>query len=328
MILVAGGAGYIGSHMAKTLIQAKREIVIVDNLSTGHNELIVGGRFLLGDIGDSDFLDSVFSRFPISAVLHFAAYSIVGESVANPLKYYDNNVAKTLTLLKTMIHHQVKRFIFSSTASVFGIPEEIPIVEEARTAPINPYGATKLAVEGLLRDCDYAYGLRFASLRYFNAAGADESAEIGEMHNPETHLIPLVLKAANGERENIVIYGQDYDTPDGSCIRDYIHVYDLAAAHLLALEALESGASSDVYNLGNNRGYSVKEVIKAAVKVTGKSIPVIVGERRAGDPPILIASSTKIQRQLGFMPQFQDIETIIHSAWKWENRKKSGDSFM
>lgn len=320
MILIVGGAGYIGSHMVKALLSSGREVVILDNLSTGHRELVMGGTLIHGDLGDEDVLNQIFSQYPIDAVMHFAAYSLVGESVSNPLKYYENNVAKTAKLLKVMLARGTKRFIFSSSAAVYGEPDEVPITEDCPTRPTNPYGTTKLTVEEMLKDCDRAHGLRFVSLRYFNAAGADPTGCIGENHNPESHLIPLILKAAKGEVPHISIFGTDYSTPDGTCLRDYIHVNDLVQAHFLSLRALEEGNSSKIYNLGNSRGYSVREVIEAAGRVTGRSIPVTEGPRRDGDPEVLIAGSDKIKKELGWAPRFQKLETIIETAWKWHNR--------
>ncbi|MBU4258018.1 MAG: UDP-glucose 4-epimerase GalE [Proteobacteria bacterium] len=317
MILVIGGAGYIGSHMVKELISHGREAVILDNLTTGHRELLPDGEFIKGDLGDENLLHRIFKTYPIHTVMHFAAFSLVGESVQFPLKYFENNVSKTITLLKVMLEHGIKRFIFSSSASVYGEPKEIPITENCPVRPTNPYGASKLIVEDILKECDRAHGLRYVSLRYFNAAGADETGTIGENHHPESHLIPLVLKAAKGEKENITIFGTDYLTDDGTCIRDYIHVTDLSKAHLLAMDALENGESSNIYNLGNSHGYSVKEVIETARQVTGMQIPVKEGPRRTGDPAILVASSEKIKRELGWQPKFQDLETIVKTAWKW-----------
>ncbi len=325
MILVVGGAGYIGTHMVKELVASGREAVILDNLVTGHQELLPGGFFLQGDLGDEVLLRALFRDYPVTTVMHFAASSLVGESVAHPLKYYENNVARTTTLLRIMLEHGVKRFIFSSSAAVYGEPDEVPITEDCPTRPANPYGWTKLIVEGMLRECDLAHGLRFVSLRYFNAAGADESGTIGEDHNPESHLIPLVLKTAQGERGSITIFGTDYNTPDGTCVRDYIHVTDLAAAHLLAMRALEDGAPSRIYNLGNSRGYSVREVIHTAQRVVGRDIPVVEGSRRPGDPAVLIAGSDKIRAELGWQPKYQELDTIVETAWKWHN-KQSGIS--
>ena len=321
-ILVVGGAGYIGSHMVKDLLRTGYEVVIMDNLSTGHRELLPGGIFFEGDLGDGKFLDRIFSEYQISAVMHFAAFSLVGDSMQDPLSYYRNNIAGTIELLAAMVRHNVKCFIFSSSAAVYGEPVEIPIKEDHPCNPTNPYGATKVAVEKLLNDCDYAYGLKSVSLRYFNAAGADESGEIGELHEPETHLIPLVLKVASGEKKNIKIFGTDYPTYDGTCIRDYIHVNDLAQAHLLALEALLSGKESSVYNLGNSKGYSVREVIELSEKITEKTIRTVEVERRPGDPAELIAGSDKIREELGWKPGYEDLETIITTAWKWHTAEK------
>jgi len=320
-ILVVGGAGYIGSHMVKDLLDTGYGVITLDDLSTGHRELVTGGEFIEGGLGDRVLLDNLFSSHTISAVMHFAAFSLVGESVENPLKYYRNNMAATAELLDSMIRHDVKRFIFSSTAAVYGEPVDIPITEAHPCNPTNPYGASKIAVERMLKDCDSAYGLKYISLRYFNASGADESGNIGERHHNETHLIPLILEVATGRRENIKIFGTHYPTPDGTCIRDYIHVSDLTRAHLLALETLMSGGDSAVYNLGNNRGYSVREVIELARKVTGKPIPAIEADKRPGDPAVLIASSDKIKEALGWKPQYEDLETIIKTAWVWHRKE-------
>jgi UDP-glucose 4-epimerase len=316
-ILVVGGAGYIGSHMVKDLLSAGYDVITLDDLSTGHRDLLPRGTFVKGDLGDREVLERLFADHKISAVMHFAAFSLVGESVENPLKYYRNNLAATTNLLSAMIEYGVKRFIFSSTAAVYGEPVEIPITEQHPCNPTNPYGTSKITVEKMLHDCDSAYGLKYISLRYFNAAGADESGVIGERHSRETHLIPLILKVALGERENISIYGTDYPTPDGTCIRDYIHVSDLTQAHLLALQALLSNKESAVYNLGNNRGYSVREVIDLAKKVTGKNIPLLEADRRPGDPARLIASSEKIKSSLGWQPKYENLETILQTAWVW-----------
>ena len=321
-ILVVGGAGYIGSHMVKDLLRAGYEVVTMDNLSTGHHELLPGGIFYEGNLGDGKLLDKIFLKHQISAVMHFAAFSLVGDSMQDPLAYYRNNIAGTIELIAAMVRHNVKYFIFSSSAAVYGEPVEIPIKENHRCNPTNPYGTTKVAVEQLLNDCDYAYGLKFVSLRYFNAAGADESGEIGELHEPETHLIPLVLKAASGGQKNIKIFGTDYPTHDGTCIRDYVHVSDLAQAHLLALEALLSGEGSSVYNLGNSKGYSVREVIELAGKITGKTIRTVEVERRPGDPAELVAASDKIRQDLGWKPEYEDLETIITTAWNWHKIEK------
>lgn len=316
-ILVVGGAGYIGSHMVRQLNLANHAVVTLDNLSTGNRRLIGDGEFVEGDLGDPDLLNRLFSTHAIDAVMHFAAFSQVGESMHRPLKYYRNNIAETITLLDAMVRHDVKHFIFSSTAAVYGEPQSIPIAEEHPCMPTNPYGNTKLAVERMLADCATAHGLTYAALRYFNAAGADGSGEIGEMHDPETHLIPIVLQAAAGQRDCIQVFGTDYPTTDGTCIRDYVHVNDLAQAHLLALDALLEGAGSAVYNLGSSQGYSVREVIGKAEAVTGRNIPVKEAPRRAGDPAVLIASSDRIKKELGWRPVYDSLEAIIESAWNW-----------
>lgn len=326
-ILVIGGAGYIGAHMVRHLLRSGYAVVILDNLSTGSRRLVQGGDLVIGSLGDRDLLEGLFSAHAFDAVMHFAAFSQVGESVQQPLKYYRNNLAETMVLLEVMLRYAVKRFIFSSTAAVYGEPQAIPIVEGHPCRPTNPYGNTKLAVERMLADCDAAYGLKYTALRYFNAAGADESAEIGELHDPETHLIPLVLRAAAGRIEQIQVYGTDYPTRDGTCIRDYVHVSDLARAHLLALERLMAGGESAVYNLGSSSGYSVNEVIAQAEKVTGKPIPVKAAARRAGDPAVLIAGSAKIKQELGWQPVYEELEPILRTAWRWhgkEERKGNG----
>ncbi len=320
-ILVVGGAGYIGSHMVRRLMKSNYQVIILDNLSTGNKKLIQGNQWVQGSLGETGLMDQLFREHTFEAVMHFAAFSQVGESMSKPLKYYRNNLSETMVLLDAMIHHDVKRFIFSSTAAVYGEPVEVPIPEEHPLTPTNPYGNTKLAVERMLADCDSAYGLKYAALRYFNAAGADPAGEIGEMHDPETHLIPIVLKAASGEIDHIRIYGTDYPTQDGTCIRDYVHVNDLAEAHLLALNALIEGGKSDVYNLGSSNGFSVKEVIQIAEKVTGNKIPVVEASRRAGDPAVLIAGSEKIKRNLGWKPQYKDLESIVQTAWQWHSKQ-------
>jgi len=320
-ILVIGGAGYIGAHMLKDLLHAGYEVVTLDDLSTGHREMLTGGTFVKGNLGDPELLDTVFSDHQIAAVMHFAAFSLVGESMERPLKYYRNNLAATTILLSAMVRHGVKRFIFSSTAAVYGEPVEVPITEDHPCSPTNPYGASKIAVERMLLDCDTAYGLKHISLRYFNAAGADESVKIGEKHNPETHLIPLTLEVAAGKRENIKIFGTNYPTADGTCIRDYIHVSDLTQAHLLALEVLLKGDGSAVFNLGNSKGYSVHEVIELARKVTGQPIPAVEADARLGDPAVLVASSDKIKKELGWQPRYEHMETIIKTAWKWHQKQ-------
>ena len=320
-ILVVGGAGYIGSHMVKDLLEEGYQVVTLDNLSTGHRDLLPGGEFIEGGLEDPVLLDDLFSRHQIAAVMHFAAFSLVGESMEKPLKYYRNNMTATTQLLSSMIRHGVKRFIFSSTAAVYGEPHAIPITEDHSCSPTNPYGASKIAVERMLQDCNAAYGLKSISLRYFNAAGADESGQIGERHTYETHLIPLILKVATGERKDIKIFGTNYPTPDGTCVRDYIHVSDLAQAHLLALEVLLADGASAVYNLGNSKGYSVREVIELTRKVTGHPIPAVEVDKRPGDPATLIASSEKIKKVLGWKPMYEDLETIIRTAWTWHQKE-------
>ena len=324
-ILVLGGAGYIGSHTALELVKAGNEVVIADNLVTGYRKAIPkGAKFYEGDLRDSDFLDNLFHQEKIDAVIHFAAYSLVGESVTNPLKYYDNNLCGTKVLLEAMVKNNVDKIAFSSTAATYGEPENIPILETDRTCPTNPYGETKLAMEKMFKWTAEAHGLRYVSLRYFNACGADESGEIGEAHTPESHLIPLILQVPNGKRETISIYGTDYDTPDGTCIRDYIHVTDLAQAHILAVQYLNNGGESDIFNLGNGVGYSVREVIETARKVTGHPIPATETSRRAGDPARLVASSEKAKSVLGWKPVHDSLEEIIASAWNWHKNHPNG----
>lgn len=323
-ILVVGGAGYIGSHMVRQLLRSGCEVVVLDNLSTGHRRLVQGGDLVVGDLGDADLLERLFSGHSFDAVMHFAAFSQVGESVQQPLKYYRNNLAETVVLLEAMLRHRVDRFIFSSTAAVYGEPEVTPITEDHPCNPTNPYGNTKLAVERMLADCEAAHGLKYTSLRYFNAAGADESAEIGELHDPETHLIPIVLDVAAGRRDHIQVYGTDYPTSDGTCIRDYVHVNDLARAHLLALKRLTDGGESAIYNLGSSNGYSVNEVIAKAEKVTGRAIAVQAAARRAGDPAVLVAGSTRIKQELGWQPVYETLEPILRSAWRW-HKKENGE---
>ncbi len=320
-ILVTGGAGYIGAHAVRELKKAGYEVVIFDNLIYGHRELAQGEPLIVGELENTALLRDVFAEHRFKAVMHFAAFAYVGESVENPAKYYRNNVAATLNLLEVMREAKVNQFIFSSTCATYGEPKEVPIPETHPQQPINPYGASKLMVERILQDYSKAFGLKYVALRYFNAAGADESGEIGEDHNPETHLIPLVLDAALGRRKHITIYGTDYDTPDGTCIRDYIHVTDLAVAHVLGLKYLEKGGVSDVFNLGNGNGFSVREVIKTARQVTGKEIPVVEGARRAGDPARLIGSAEKAKQILGWKPKFNQLETIIATAWKWHQKR-------
>jgi UDP-glucose 4-epimerase len=310
--------------MVKDLLTAGYPVVTLDNLSRGHRSLLPGGEFVEGDMGNPDMLDEIFRQYPVGAVMHFAAHSQVGESVQHPMMYYRNNVANTITLLEAMQRAGINHFIFSSSAAVYGEPEETPIDEHHPCLPTNPYGMTKLMVEHILRDVSAVTDLSYCSLRYFNAAGADISGDIGERHEPETHLIPLILQVATGERESIKIFGDDYPTPDGTCLRDYIHVSDLTQAHLLALESLLNGDDSATYNLGNSTGYSVRQIIDTAREITGHAIPSVMAERRAGDPAILIADSTRIREQLGWQPRFEKIEDIIDTAWTWHQKEAAG----
>ena len=316
-VLVVGGAGYIGSHMVKYLDKKGAGITVLDNLSTGYRDLVTAGEFIEGDLGDQALLEGIFERYDIDVVMHFAASSLVGESVTDPLKYYTNNVSRTACLLSAMQSCEIRNFIFSSTAAVYGEPAELPITENTTTNPTNPYGATKLAVERMLRDCDAGFGLKSICLRYFNACGADDSATIGERHQPETHLIPLVLQVAAGLREYIHVFGNDYETDDGTCLRDYVHVNDLAQAHYQAMMKLLGGAESNIYNLGNSAGFSVREVIDQVRWVTGKEINVVDAPRRIGDPAVLVADSAKARRELGWQPQYESLSTMIETAWSW-----------
>lgn len=324
-ILILGGAGYIGSHTAYQLIDAGEKVVIADNLQTGFLEAVhPEAKFYEGDIRDRQFLDSIFEKETIDGVIHFAASSQVGESMKDPLKYYNNNLCGTEVLLESMVAHGMDKIVFSSTAATYGEPERIPILETDRTLPTNCYGETKLSMEKMFQWTAKAHDLRYVSLRYFNACGAHPEGMIGEAHNPETHLIPLILQVPNGQREYISIFGNDYDTEDGTCVRDYIHVNDLAQAHILAMKYLLGGGKSNIFNLGNGVGFSVKEVVETARKVTGHPIPAKEEERRAGDPSTLIASSTKAKEILGWKPQFDDLETIISTAWKWHQSHPNG----
>ena len=324
-ILVTGGAGYIGSHTVYALIEAGHRAVIVDNLLTGHAQAVhPEATFYRGDIRDKDFLCGVMLRENIDAVIHFAACSLVGESVSHPLKYYDNNLCGTKVLLEAMVQCGVDKIVFSSTAATYGEPERIPILESDRTCPTNPYGETKLAMEKMFNWVGAAHGIRFVSLRYFNACGAHESGCIGEAHAPESHLIPLILQVPLGKRECIRVFGDDYPTKDGTCVRDYIHVCDLASAHILAAEYLEKGGQSDIFNLGNGVGFTVQEIIDAAEEVVGEAIPRKAMERRAGDPAQLVAGSDKARTILGWKPRFADLDTIIGSAWKWHKEHPEG----
>jgi UDP-glucose 4-epimerase len=324
-VLVLGGAGYIGSHAVYQLIDQKFDVIIIDNLQTGNRKAIhPDATFYEGDIRDIEFMRTVFEKESIDAVVHFAANSLVGESMEKPLEYFDNNVYGTQVLLEVMKEFGVKKIVFSSTAATYGEPDTIPITEDVKTNPTNAYGETKLAMEKMMKWCDQAYGIQYVSLRYFNVAGARETGEIGEDHRPETHLVPIILEVALGKRPHITVFGEDYDTPDGSCIRDYVHVEDLINAHLLALTYLNNGGKSDIFNLGSNQGFSVKEMIDAARKVTGKEIPEKIGERRAGDPSTLVASSEKASSVLGWKPTRTSVEKIIQDAWNWHVANPNG----
>jgi len=324
-ILVTGGAGYIGSHMVSQLLDRGEEVIVVDNLQTGHKEAVLEGATLYaGDLRDEAFLDNVFKENQIQAVVHFAASSLVGESVNDPLKYYENNVYSAVCLLKTMKANGVKKIVFSSTAATYGEAETFPIKESDSTNPTNPYGETKLAIEKMLKWAEQAYGIRYVVLRYFNVAGSHLEGRIGEDHSPETHLIPIILQVALGKRDYISIYGDDYDTDDGTCIRDYIHVIDLVNAHILALEKLSKYEDSGTYNLGTGTGFSVKEVIEAVRKVTGHPIPEVVAPRRQGDPARLVASFEKAKEELGWNPQYTSLEEMISTAWKWIQKHPDG----
>jgi UDP-glucose 4-epimerase len=323
-ILVTGGAGYIGSHTVLALKQAGYEVLILDNLVYGHQDLVekvLQVELIVGDTGDRPLLDALFKTRNIAAVMHFSAYAYVGESVTDPAKYYRNNVVGTLTLLEAMLAASIKKFVFSSTCATYGVPEIVPIPENHPQNPINPYGASKLMVERILSDFDVAYGLKSVRFRYFNAAGADPGGLLGEDHQPETHLIPLVLLTALGKRNSISIFGTDYPTPDGTCIRDYIHVNDLADAHVLGLQYLLEGGESEVFNLGNGNGFSVRQVIAAAAEVTGMSIPVAECDRRPGDPPSLIGSAQKARKILNWQPQYPSIQDIVAHAWQWHQKR-------
>ncbi len=320
-ILVTGGAGYIGSHACKALSAVGYTPITYDNLVYGHPWAVKWGPLEKGDILDRDRLDEVIAAYQPEAVMHFAAYAYVGESVENPGKYYRNNMAGALTLLEALRDHQIDKFIFSSTCATYGMPQKMPISEDHSQLPINPYGNSKLMVEQMLKDFHAAHGIRSISLRYFNAAGADSDGEIGEKHDPETHLIPLILDVAAGKRSQITIFGDDYDTPDGTCIRDYIHVTDIAEAHILALEKLKSMNGACAYNLGNGKGFSVNEVIETTRKVTKCSIPVQIGQRRAGDPARLVGDATLIRNELGWKPAFSDLISIVETAWNWHKNR-------
>ena len=318
-ILVVGGAGYIGSHMLKRLQNTNHEVEVLDNLSTGFETNTLGFPFHKCDLADKDHVYTILQN-KYDLVMHFASYINVGESYINPQKYYENNVQNTLNLLSCMIDLKILNFIFSSTAAVYGEPESLPISEDQKINPVNPYGQTKAIVENILKDYDKAYGLKFMSLRYFNACGAHPDGTIGERHDPETHLIPLILQAASGRKDKVKVYGDDYPTKDGTCIRDYIHVMDLAEAHLLALEDLYQNQSSEIYNIGNNQGFSVSEIVNAAREITQKKINIEISDRRKGDPGQLIADNNKIIKNLKWSAQYSDLKTIISSAWQWEQK--------
>ncbi|HEY9877824.1 MAG TPA: UDP-glucose 4-epimerase GalE [Leptolyngbyaceae cyanobacterium] len=323
-ILLTGGAGYIGSHTVLCLEQAGYQVVILDNLVYGHRDLVeaaLQAKLIVGDICDRTLLNQIFQTHEISAVIHFAAYAYVGESVQNPAKYYRNNVVGTLTLLEAMVAASVKRLVFSSTCATYGVPQEVPIPETHPQAPINAYGQSKLMVEQILRDFDRAYDFQSVCFRYFNAAGADPQTRLGEDHNPETHLIPLALLTALGQRESLSIFGTDYPTVDGTCVRDYIHVSDLASAHVLGLEYLLNGGKSDIFNLGNGDGFSVRQVVDAVEQVTSKSVTVIEADRRPGDPPALVGSSERARSVLGWQPQYSEITTMVQHAWNWHQTR-------
>ena len=320
VVLVTGGAGYIGSHTCKSLRRAGYLPVVYDNLIYGHEWAVRWGPLERGDILDRGRLDEVFEKYLPDAVVHFAAFAYVGESVTSPRKYYRNNVVGSLTLLEAMQDHGVGDIVFSSTCATYGVPEALPIREQTEQRPINPYGASKLMVERMLVDFDAAYATKSIILRYFNAAGADPDNEIGENHDPETHLLPLVLDAASGRRNNISVFGTDYPTPDGTCVRDYIHVSDLAEAHVSALQALLAGNRSEVYNLGNGRGFSVKEVINSVERVTGLAVPAVFGERRAGDPASIVSDASRAREELGWRPRIPEIDEIVRTAWSWHQR--------
>jgi UDP-glucose-4-epimerase GalE len=322
-ILVTGGAGYIGSHAVRLFLERGHDVWVYDSLAFGHRKSVPAERLITGDLDETPRVDQVLVEKRIEAVVHFAAWAAVGESVQNPAKYYQNNLVNTLNLMECLRRAGIARFVFSSTAATFGVPAQMPITEETPQQPINPYGRTKLAVEHALADYAQAYSWGFAALRYFNASGAHADGSIGEDHDPETHLIPLVIFAAMGRRPHIEVFGTDYPTPDGTCVRDYIHVDDLASAHLLALEKLQPGQGMH-YNLGIGRGYSVREVIRAVEEVTGKKVPVKEGPRRPGDPPVLVASSEKIQRELGWKPQYTDLRRIVETAWNWHGKHPKG----
>lgn len=324
-ILVAGGAGYIGSHMVADLVEKGYEVVVADNLSTGHRAAInPKAKFYQGDIRDRQFLDKIFNQEEIEAVVHFAAFSLVAESMKKPLKYFDNNTGGMITLLEAMHDHGIKYIVFSSTAATYGIPEHMPIKESDPQVPINPYGESKLAMEKIMKWCDQVYGIHFVALRYFNVAGAKPDGTIGEDHHPETHLVPIILQVAEGKRQELSIFGDDYNTPDGTNVRDYVHPMDLADAHILAIKYLQAGNPSNAFNLGSSTGFSNKQMLEAAREVTGKEIPAKIAPRRPGDPDALVAASDKARQVLGWQPQYDDVKKIIATAWKWHSTHPNG----
>lgn len=324
-ILVAGGAGYIGSHMVKDLVEHGQEVVVADNLSTGHRDAInPKAKFYEGDIRDRKFLDNIFDNENIEAVVHFAAFSIVPESMSKPLKYFDNNTGGMITLLEAMRDHNIKYIVFSSTAATYGVPEHMPIKETDPQNPINPYGLSKLMMEKMMHWADKAYGIKFVALRYFNVAGAAPDGTIGEDHGPETHLVPIILQVAQGKRDELSIFGDDYNTPDGTNVRDYVHVMDLADAHILAIKYLEAGNESNAFNLGSSTGFSNKQMLEAAREVTGEPIPAKIAPRRPGDPDSLVAASDKARNVLGWDPKYDDVHDIIATAWKWHSTHPKG----
>jgi UDP-glucose 4-epimerase len=323
-VLVVGGAGYIGSHAVRALNKQGYQVTVLDNLSKGHAEAVTEEILVVGDTADAKLLDRIMQEKQIQAVMHFGAFSLVGESMLDPGKYFHNNVASGLELLDAMVRNNVKYLVFSSTAAVYGEPENIPITEDAKLWPTNPYGESKLAFEKILRWYDKAHGLKSICLRYFNAAGADKEGDIGEDHSPETHLIPLVIQTALGIRDSIQVFGTDYPTADGTCVRDYIHINDLAQAHILALEALARGADTKSYNLGNGNGYSVLEVIRTVEQVSGRKVKIVKGERRPGDPAVLVASSNIIKQELGWKPVYPSLESIVATAWTWHVNNPQG----
>lgn len=324
-VLVLGGAGYIGSHTVDRLVEAGEDVAVVDNLITGHRQSVNSkARFYEGDVRDKEFMNQVFDQENVEGVIHFAAFSIVPESMQEPLKYFDNNTGGVITLLEVMKDHDVKKIVFSSTAATYGEPKSVPISENADQEPTNPYGASKLMMEQIMHWCDVAYGIKFVALRYFNVAGAKADGSIGEDHHPETHLVPIILEVAAGKRDKLIIYGNDYDTDDGTCIRDYVHVMDLADAHILALNYLREGNNSQAFNLGSSTGFSNLEMLQAARKATGQPIPAEMGPRRAGDPSTLVAASQAAREILNWQPQYDDVESIIATAWQWTQTHPNG----